>query len=645
MEEVDKKILHLRRYAESIEDLSELGDLYVEQEKYLEARYYFEKMIEKDPTNILGYLKRGYLALKLENYRDANNNYYEALKLDGKNIEALIGLAKVHLMCNGFEKALFYLTSANRFSPGSPEILFYLGFLHFKRHEIYYAEKFLNEAKEILKQETNEKNKINRINKNDGKDTKTKNDKLYSKSNIWVYISFYLGTIEAQKGLYQNALNEFTLLEDHPIFDPINFTNFQALWNNIALAQFRLGEISYAKIALKKIIDYSESNSKKVNSTTWLNLAILYWTQDQLEEAKKAFDEVRRLEPTLWPWKKELQHYTTHGAEWLKKNLTNMLTEIPEGVNVAMYLGCVIPNRYPFIDAATRSVLNALKVGVVELEGAGCCPAPGVFRSFDIDTWLTLGARNITIAEDIKRNLCIMCNGCYGTLNDVNTELKHNSKKRDFVNNKLKEIGKEFKGTVEAEHLVWVLYHDVGIEKIKKMITRKLGLKVAVHYGCHILKPTHNKPWKDDFEKPTFLDELVELTGCTSVDYRDKLMCCGAGGGLRGSEKEVSLDFTRDKLESMRKAGVDIIVDCCPFCHLQFDLGQMEINSIYKDQISAPFSIPVIYITQLLGLAMGIDPFSLGILRYPKRKGVPPFTPVDPIFTHLERNLNLSILN
>ncbi|MHA1777072.1 MAG: CoB--CoM heterodisulfide reductase subunit B [Promethearchaeota archaeon] len=628
MVEVEQEITHLRRIAESFDDYLKLGDLYLKLHKFLEARYYYSQLIKRNPNDIRGFLKMGFLSILLDNYREANNYYSDALKLDNRNIHALMGLAKVHLHWNGLEKAFFNLTTANKLISQNPEILFLLGVVHFRRLEIFYAEKYLREAITLLQV---------------GKTTlkKEQSSKLEFLQDA---ASFYLGTVEAQKGLYQNALNEYTMLEDHTFFNTEHAENYQALWNNIGIAQYRLGEYAYAKIAFQNVLDKLEPS--QVKPQIWVNLAMIHWMQEDYNSATQALENAHRIAPTLWPWMKELKAYQSQGSAWLKERLGNMLTENPDpdGVNIGLYLGCVIPNRYPFIDAATRHVLNALQVGVMEMEGAGCCPAPGVFRSFDINTWLTLGARNITIAEEMNRNLCIMCNGCYGTLNDINTELKHDTGKREYVNEKLSKIGKTYQGLVEAEHLVWILYHDVGMEKIKKMITHKLDLKVAIHYGCHILKPTHNKPWKDDFETPTFLDEMVELTGCTSVDYRDKLMCCGAGGGLRGSEKEVSLDFTREKLEAMRQAGVDIIVDCCPFCHLQFDLGQMEINSIFKDQISSPFSIPVIYISQLLGLAMGIDPFSLGILRQPKRNGVPPFTPVDPLFTRLQRDLDLTTI-
>ena len=394
---------------------------------------------------------------------------------------------------------------------------------------------------------------------------------------------------------------------------------------------FRLGVFDKAEQQLIELLKALKSPSPLI----LLNLAMVYWSQDKIGQVKSTLETVHSLDPTLWPWMNELNHYTTEGSAWLKAEIEKLAKTSADGPNIALFLGCVIPNRYPFIETATRHVLNALNVGVMEMEGAGCCPAPGVFRSFDINTWLTLGARNITIAEDLQRNIGIMCNGCYGTLNDINTELKHDKEKRDYVNDKLQTIGKNFKGNIDAEHIVWVLYHDIGIETIQKQIMRKLNYKVAVHYGCHIIKPIHNKPWKDDFEEPKFLDQLVEITGCTSMDYRDKLMCCGAGGGLRGSEKEISLDFTREKIENMRQVGVDFIVDCCPFCHLQLDLGQMEINTIFKDRIGSPYKIPVIYITQLLGLAMGIDPFRLGLLRTPQMKGVSPFSSLEPIFTTL----------
>ena len=167
---------------------------------------------------------------------------------------------------------------------------------------------------------------------------------------------------------------------------------------------------------------------------------------------------------------------------------------------------------------------------MADLPGASCCPAPGVFRSFDIDTSMTSGARNITLSEDINRDLITMCNGCYGTLNDVNTQLKEDPSKKAKVNEHLKKINKEYKGSQRVHHIVEIIYNNIGLENIKKRIIKPLGLNIAVHYGCHVLKPHDNKPWETGCEDPTFLDEMVEVAGCKSIPYKNKLMCCGAGG-------------------------------------------------------------------------------------------------------------------
>ncbi len=295
-----------------------------------------------------------------------------------------------------------------------------------------------------------------------------------------------------------------------------------------------------------------------------------------------------------------------------------------------LFLGCVIPNRYPFIEASIRNIFDHLGTEIIDLPGASCCPAPGVFRAFHIPSWLVISARNISIAEELGIDIVTGCNGCFGTLRDTWVELQHDYELKKMVNEHLAKIGKNFKGTSEPKHIVQVLYKDMGLDYIKDHIKYKFpDLRVAVHYGCHIGKPSDKRPWGGECEDPRYLDDLVELTGAKSVQYKDKMLCCGAGGAVRTAIKEVSLDFTREKLSNMREAGVDIIITACPFCHLQLDLGQMEVNSVFKEEIGDPFKIPVIYITQLLGLAFGIDPNLLGLIKNHELTGVPPFISVD----------------
>lgn len=301
----------------------------------------------------------------------------------------------------------------------------------------------------------------------------------------------------------------------------------------------------------------------------------------------------------------------------------------------SLFLGCIIPNRYPFIEKATRKVFDKLGIDLMEMDDASCCPAPGVFKGFDIESWLLIGARNLTIAEKNGTDIALMCNGCYGSLYEINHILKTDPEKRAIVNSHLAKIGREFKGTIEVRHIIDILYNDIGVEKIKQRTKygrkEKLNLNVAVHYGCHLTKPTQNRPWNCNVEEPRFFDELVEATFSNSLDYRDKNMCCGAGGGVRSAFKDVSLDMTKEKLNNMTAAGAEAIITACPFCHLQFDLGQLEINNSSKNINNTKYNIPVIYYTQLLGLALGLTAEEVGLIKSKNLVGVPPFISTEPI--------------
>ncbi|MFX1345617.1 MAG: CoB--CoM heterodisulfide reductase iron-sulfur subunit B family protein [Promethearchaeota archaeon] len=299
-----------------------------------------------------------------------------------------------------------------------------------------------------------------------------------------------------------------------------------------------------------------------------------------------------------------------------------------------------IPNRYPMIEVSIRNVFNYLGVELIDLPGASCCPAPGVFRAFHIPTWYVIAARNLSIAEELGVNPITGCNGCYGTLRDVWYDLEHEYEKKKEINRYLAKTGHVYKGKIKPEHIIEVFYLDMGLDYIRDHIRYKFkDLKVGVHYGCHILKPTNKRPWGGEYEEPRFLDEIVEITGAKSIDYKDKYMCCGAGGALRSAVKEVAADFTREKLENMRDAEVDIIVDCCPFCHMQLDLGQIEVNNFFEDIIGDTFNIPVIYVTQLLGVSFGMDPNLLGLIQNHKLQDVSPYISLDPFLKIVKEQL------
>ena len=166
----------------------------------------------------------------------------------------------------------------------------------------------------------------------------------------------------------------------------------------------------------------------------------------------------------------------------------------------------------------------------------------------------------------------------------------------------------EFKGTTNVYHLAELYYDNevCGIDKIRDSVVTPLkGVKVACHYGCHLLKPAKDR----EFENPTWFEELVDALGADAVEYRNKMQCCGAGGGVRGYDIAHALDITNEKLTNMAAAGADAIVDTCPFCQLQFDRGQFEIG----EKFGVEWNIPVLHFCEMLGLAQGMSPVELGL--------------------------------
>ncbi|QEE17389.1 CoB--CoM heterodisulfide reductase subunit B [Promethearchaeum syntrophicum] len=598
-EQINENIMKIKDQPESIQQLIDLGKIYLQKHDILEARYYFLNAINQYPDKVDGYLSMGMFAYKDNNLDVAHDYFNQAIDIDEENINAWLGLAKINLKLTALTSTKRYIKRALKLAPKNPEVLLIWGVYNFLIHKYGLSEKILLQVVSSSKNET------------------------------FLNATFYLGLLYAKQREFMKAASKFRHLSEIETYKDRNLFNDAVVQNNLGVIEFQLGNYDKAEEIFKNLL----VRKTTFESTVLMNLAQMYWIQDKIDDAVKSINQAHNIDVKIWPWMQELNEYLQTGEEGLANKIKSLLKHNPDGLNLSMYLGCVIPNRYPFIEAASRHVLDFFEIGIQELEGASCCPAPGVFRSFDFLTWYVVGARNITLSEKLGVDMCTMCNGCYGTLNDVNWELKENKSIRDEVNQKLKDIDREFKGSINVRHIIDVFYNSVGVKEIKKKIVNPMKLNVAVHYGCHLLKPSFNKPWKESSEAPTFFDELVEITGAKSIPYKDKMMCCGAGGAVRGGMKEVSLDFTYEKLLNMRKAGVDIIVVCCPFCHLQFDLGQIEINSIYKDKIAEPFKIPVIYYTQLLGLALGMDPFKLGLLKTPKGKGVPPFIPVESIFS------------
>ncbi|MFX1520847.1 MAG: CoB--CoM heterodisulfide reductase iron-sulfur subunit B family protein [Promethearchaeota archaeon] len=285
-------------------------------------------------------------------------------------------------------------------------------------------------------------------------------------------------------------------------------------------------------------------------------------------------------------------------------------------VEYALFLGCMVPNRLPHLEFAFRRVLNHLESEnlVHDIAGFGCCPEPIGFPGMDNITWLTLATRNLTVAEEQKLDVLTLCTGCFESLKTASEKLKHEPKLLEKVNKYLGKVGREYKGTVEVKHISQFFYEDIGLEKLKKNVTKPLNdIKVAAHYGCHLLRPSEILNF-DDPHNPTKFDELIEATGAASVMYLRRDYCCGAG--TKSLDGNVAAEMVMEKLRQIARAKADCMSVLCPFCFLQFDLGQEMASRAFKDSYDVPYEIPILYYPQLLGLSFGIDPEEFDFKRH-----------------------------
>ena len=281
-----------------------------------------------------------------------------------------------------------------------------------------------------------------------------------------------------------------------------------------------------------------------------------------------------------------------------------------------LYMGCSVPANYPNYEAATLKVAEALGMELIYMEGVGCCGSPNL-RAVDYFGWLLVNARTLAIGEKTGHDIVTPCNGCFGSLKDVLYHLKHDEEDMKKVNQELEKFGLELRGTVRVRHVIEAMYTDIGIEEIKKKVTRPLdGVRIAIHYGCHLLRPA------DVTEvTPDIFDELLRVTGATVVEYPLWKQCCGAT--VLPVNEPLAVRLARDKLKSIKDAGAEFIMVVCPACGNQLDLQQFGIKDTYGEE----YNLPVLFYPQILALAMGMSEDDVGLSMNR--------VPADPILDHL----------
>jgi heterodisulfide reductase subunit B len=271
----------------------------------------------------------------------------------------------------------------------------------------------------------------------------------------------------------------------------------------------------------------------------------------------------------------------------------------------AYFQGCKIPHYLPQYDQATRAVLGKLGVGLKEIE-FGCCGYP--IRDQDGLAYLYAASRNLALAHAEGLDILTPCKCCFGSLMKARDFMAKENRATDEVRKMLASEGLSFPGDdFRVRHLMQVLDQDVEGDGLAAAVTRPLdGLHVAVHYGCHALRPSKLTQF-DNPAMPTIFERLIILCGADTLDYPQKLECCG--NPLWSKNPELSLTLMGRKLEGIRQSGASLVACACTYCQMQLDQVQEQTGG----SLGAP--VPAVLLPQVVGLALGCSADELGIAQ------------------------------
>lgn len=272
----------------------------------------------------------------------------------------------------------------------------------------------------------------------------------------------------------------------------------------------------------------------------------------------------------------------------------------------AYYPGCSNHATARAYEESIRAVSGALGIELVEIDDWNCCGATAYMAVNEVLSFC-LTARNLVLAQRTGDPMVTGCNACYTNLRKTEAYLAEFPPLRAKVAAALAEAGMRYEGGVVSRHLLEVVVHDVGLDRVRGLVRRPLtGLRAAPYYGCQIVRPYGFEEAEDD---PVAMDALLQTLGATPTWFPMKTRCCG--GSLMGTREEIALRLCRNLLLCARQGRADCIVVACPLCQINLDAYQARINRTY----GTDFRFPVLYFTQVMGLAMGIPRKELGVER------------------------------
>lgn len=274
------------------------------------------------------------------------------------------------------------------------------------------------------------------------------------------------------------------------------------------------------------------------------------------------------------------------------------------------YPGCSLSAAAKPYDISSRAIAEAFGLELEEIADWNCCGATEYFSISKLPAY-ALVARNLALAasQDGLTQLTAPCSACYLNLRKTDYNMGRFPELAQRTNEALSAGDLAYQpGSLKVRHLLEVVVKDVGLEAIGERVTNPLsGLRLAPYYGCLIVRPEFDGDAFDDPEYPVQLDRLLDSLGAQVIDFPMKAHCCG--GHMTQISEVTAFELISQILHNAQEYEADAIVTLCPMCQLNLDAYQPQVNRHFKTN----YRIPILYFTQMIGLAIGMEPQKVGI--------------------------------
>jgi heterodisulfide reductase subunit B2 len=272
----------------------------------------------------------------------------------------------------------------------------------------------------------------------------------------------------------------------------------------------------------------------------------------------------------------------------------------------AYYPGCSLSGLGKPYDESLRAVFRHLGLGLEEIPDWNCCGATS-YMSVSEEKAVALAARNLALAEQMHADVVAPCAACYLVLSKAQHRMSEYPALAAKVHKGLEAAGLTYEGRATVRHPLDILVNDVGLDAIRAKVTQPLSAyRVAPYYGCQIVRPYGAF---DDPLRPQTLDRLMTALGATVVDYPLKAHCCG--GSLMGTMEDIGVRLNFLLLKEAKARTANVLATVCPLCQYNLEAYQDKMRHTFHEDVR----LPIVYFTQLLGLAFGLQPAALGIQR------------------------------